>query len=118
MLSCGWWAAGNVTRASGNVFLHMWRAVDGERREGGGDVIARAASSATRAGGGNVVAREADKATSMVATAGRQVTQCDGGVALMAAAEGTTAADERGVVTADGTVGTLADGYVRTSTLP
>jgi hypothetical protein len=35
--------------------------------------------------------------------AGRQVTQCDGLAALMAAAEGTMAADERGAATADGT---------------
>ena len=35
--------------------------------------------------------------------AGRRVIQCDGGVALMAAAEGTMALDERGVVMADET---------------
>jgi hypothetical protein len=38
-----------------------------------------------------------------VMMASRKVTGCDGLVALMAVAEGTTAADERGVAAADGT---------------
>ena len=38
----------------------------------------------------------------LVTAAGRRVTQCDGLVALLAAGEGTTAADKRGAATADG----------------
>ena len=39
----------------------------------------------------------------MVAAAGRQVTRCDSGVALMATAEGTMAVDKRDAAMADET---------------
>ena len=38
-----------------------------------------------------------------VAAASRRVTRCDSGVAMMAAAEVTTAVDKKGTATADGT---------------
>jgi len=59
-------------------------------------------------GGGREVRRgqeatvAADEKRDLVAAAGRQVTQCNGGVALMAVDEGTMAADERGATAADG----------------